>query len=121
MKTIQVKLKDGIQAISNAHFEINRGQIATIYEKCYDPETMVKVSGKEIKQEETEETEQQTPNQKKSFKEELIDLNGIGPKIADKILKIAKSKEELAKIPRARLIDELRDDAVKVLDKYLKR
>jgi hypothetical protein len=34
---------------------------------------------------------------------------------------MAKTKEGLSKIPRQTLIDELRDDAVIVLDKYLGR
>jgi hypothetical protein len=56
-----------------------------------------------------------------SFKQELIDLKGIGPKTVDQLLLMASSKEELAKIPRGRLIHALRDDVIPILDKYLGR
>jgi len=62
----------------------------------------------------------EVPKQLGDFRLELINLKGIGPKTADFIIKhIAKSKEELAKVPKKILIDKLRDDVVDVLIKYL--
>lgn len=54
-----------------------------------------------------------------NFRKELIGLNGVGEVSADIIVKMARNKTELRKIPRQTLIDELRDDVVEVLDKYL--
>ena len=58
---------------------------------------------------------------RKKFKEELIELDGVGAKSADIIVKMARNKTELRKVPRKTLIDELRDDVVEVLDEYLGR
>ena len=56
---------------------------------------------------------------RKKFKEELIELNGVGAKSAEIIVKMARNKTELRRVPRKTLIDELRDDVVEVLDGYL--
>ena len=68
-----------------------------------------------------ETTVAEQPEPSKSFKDELIDLKGIGAKTADQICELANSKEELAKVPRDDLIEALRDDVVELLDAYLGR
>lgn len=110
---MKVKLKDGQSSIANAFFDLNPGTVVDIPDALFNSEVMDKVGGKVI--------EPITPTEvvEKSFKQELIDLKGIGPKIAEQILKLTKTKEGLAKIPKQTLIDELRDDVIPVLDKYL--
>lgn len=57
----------------------------------------------------------------KDFGLELIGLNGVGLKNAEFIIaNIAKTKEELAKVPIKILKKKLRDDVVAVLVEYLK-
>lgn len=69
----------------------------------------------------TQPGEKATKTEPVNFKDELIALKGIGAKTADQILELANSKEELAKVPRDDLIEELRDDVVEILDAYLGR
>jgi len=123
---VKVKLKEGLTSIASAHYELNPGIVTDIPDRLFNPEIMDKVSSKADKEEKpkkkVDQPKDESPKEeKKSFKEELIDLPGIGPKITEHILKMAKTKEGLAKIPRETLIDELRDDAVVVLDQYLGR
>ena len=108
---VKVKLKEGKPSIANAYFDLKPGIVADIPDKCFDNGSMDKVGEEKPKSSEST----------KSFKQELIDLKGIGPKIAEQILKLAKTKEGLAKIPMQTLIDELRDDVIPVLNKYLGR
>jgi len=126
---VLAKLKKGISSIANNTFELNPGIVADIPDELFDETIMEKVeSGKEIekpKEDKVEKKIEKEPEKKiekpKSFKEELIDLPGIGPKIADQILSMAKTKEGFSKISRKTLIDELPDDKVTILDKYLGR
>jgi len=71
--------------------------------------------------EKKEEPKKEDKPKPKDFRQELIDLKGVGEKITDQILRLAKTKEELAKTPRQVLVDALRDDVVPILDKYLGR
>ena len=116
---VSVKLKEGIKTVGNAKFELVEGRISNIPDDCFNPDIMEEV-GTGKKPEKNEESKEEIIPQK-SFRQELIDLPGIGPKIADQFLKVAKTKEALAKVPREKLIKEFRDDVVVVLDKYLKR
>lgn len=126
---MKVKLKDGLTTIASAFYELRPGVVTEIPDKMFDATVMDKVSdsGKEkvSSKKETkkpkEEPKKKEVQFKKDFKDELLDLPGIGPKITEKILNMAKTKEGLAKIPREALIDELKDDVVVVLDKYLGR
>jgi len=124
-----VKLKEGKRPIGNSHFELNPGYVTDIPDEMFDSEVMEKATASKVVAEKkpekvekkVEKIEAKPEKEKKSFREELIDLPGIGPKIAEQILKMATTKEGFAKIPHKTLIDELRDDVVVVLDKYLGR
>jgi DNA uptake protein ComE-like DNA-binding protein len=136
---MKVKLKEGLTTIASTHYELKPGVVVDIADRLFNEEVMDKVSdsgkkkGSAKKEEKAEKKaepkkkespKKESPKKedvKKSFEDELIDLPGIGPKIAEQILNMAKTKEGLSKIPRQTLIDELRDDAVIVLDKYLGR
>jgi len=126
---VKVKLKEGLTSIASAYYELNPGIITEVPDRLFNPEIMDKVLSKADKTEKKEEKPKkkvdqpkaEKPKVEKSFRDELIDLPGIGPKIAEQILNMAKTKEGLAKIPRKTLIDEIRDDAVIVLDQYLGR
>ena len=127
---MKVKLKEGIGILANSFFELRPGIVSEIPDKMFDSESMIQVSGKieqvvEKKEEkvvvEVKENKINNENNIDAFKKELIDLPGIGPKIAADILKMATTKNGLGKIPRQTLIDELRDDVVIVLDNYLGR
>lgn len=69
---------------------------------------------------ETEEGEPKTEDNK-DFKKELDALPGVGKKTAEDILAIAETKEELKKVPKQTLMDELRDDVAEVLYDYLNK
>ena len=121
---MKIKLKDGIAALANAYCEINPGVIVDIPDRMYNPEIMDKIgaSPKKEKPKKEEKPKPEPVKVEKSFRQELIDLPGVGPKIAEHIIaKIAKNKEGLANVKREELIKELRDDVVIVLDKYLGR
>ena len=101
---MKVTLKEGLSTIGNKYFELKAGSVSEIDPSMFNGNVMVEVGVNS-----------------ENFRQELIDLNGIGEKTADLILAFAKSKKELAEIPRQFLIDELRDDYVEILDEYLGR
>jgi len=63
--------------------------------------------------------EPKVESKKVSLKDELIALDGIGEKTAKQILKLAKTKSELKKVSKKKLIDTLRDDVVEILVDFL--
>jgi len=122
---MKVKLKEGLSAIGNANFELVPGIVSEINSNLFNSNLMVSVEPKiEVKKPvEAKPVIEERVVKKQSvedFKKELVALKGIGPKIADQILNLAKSKEDLVKIDRKLLIKKLRDDVVVILDKYLR-
>lgn len=53
------------------------------------------------------------------FKKELTRLHGIGPATADKIIALAKNKNELMQLSHDLLIKKLPDDVVEVIERWL--
>lgn len=118
---IKVKLKKGLGVIANGLFELAPGRVIDIPDHAYNDAVMDKVTEVKEPAVSIDSNSSLDPEDKKNFRDELIELKGIGQSIANQILKLAKSKADLVKIDRKILIDKLRDDAVKVLDKYLGR